>query len=148
MSVTGRRRGAKSWFVEPYRQVKLGLIVIVVNFIFAALIFGVFGYYMWDVYATVAGYFQLSQAESSDALGKFAMPAMIGGALILLFIVTTLLISVRYTHQIYGPLVSIHRFIDDLLEGQVPTPLVLRKGDQLTELAQKLNQLAEKVQSS
>ena len=37
MKQSGRRRGFKSWFVEPYRQVKLGLLFIVVNLVFSAL---------------------------------------------------------------------------------------------------------------
>ena len=37
MKQSGRRRGFVSWFVEPYRQVKLGLIFLLLNFVFAGL---------------------------------------------------------------------------------------------------------------
>ncbi len=141
MKPTGRRRGFKSWFVEPYRQVKLGLLFLVLNLVFAGLIFGIFGYYIYDIYETLAVYFKLSTDQSAEILLKFKAPIVVGAVLILLFVIISILVAVRYTHQIYGPLVSIHRFLDDYLEGAVVTPLSLRESDQLKELAEKLNLL-------
>jgi hypothetical protein len=54
-------------------------------------------------------------------------------------------VSVRYTHEIYGPLVSIHRFLDDILSGRSSVPIQLRESDQLKDLAQKLNSVAERM---
>lgn len=140
-----RRRGFQGWFVEPYKQVRLGLMFLLVNFCFAALIIGVFGYYVYDMYDSVATYFKLSGSESTVAMQKFAFPMAIGVGLIILFIVTTILVSVRYTHEIYGPLVSIHRYLDDVLTGRTPSPIMLRESDQLKDLATKLNSVAERV---
>ena len=139
-----RRRGFVSWFVEPYKQVRLGLMFLLVNFAFAALIVCVFGYYVYDIYDSVSTYFKLSGNESAQAMNKFGIPIAIGSALILLFIITTILVSVRYTHEIYGPLVSIHRYLDDLLGGKSPNPINLRESDQLKDLAEKLNSVAER----
>lgn len=139
-----RRRGFTSWFVEPYRQVKLGLVFLVVNFVFAALIFGVFAYYLWDVYQAMVGYFELSGAQGGEILSKMATPMLWGAGLILVFVVTTILVSVKYTHAIYGPLVSIHRYLDDLLEEKRVSPLTLRDSDQLQDLATKLNKVSER----
>ncbi len=141
----GRRRGFVSWFVEPYKQVRLGLMFLLVNGVFAALIIGVFGYFVLDMYDAVVTYFKLSGAESQVTMQKFGVPLAIGGALILLFILTTILVSVRYTHEIYGPLVSIHRYLDEVLTGRVPGPIQLRESDQLKDLAGKLNQMAERL---
>jgi hypothetical protein len=140
-----RRRGFQGWFVEPYKQVRLGLMFLLVNFCFATLIIGVFGYYVYDMYDSVATYFKLSGAESAVAMQKFGFPIAMGSALIMLFIITTILVSVRYTHEIYGPLVSIHRYLDDVLAGRTPTPIQLRESDQLKDLANKLNSVAERV---
>ncbi len=139
-----RRRGFVSWFVEPYKQVRLGLMFLLVNVCFAVLIIGVFGYYVMDIYTAVTTYFKLSGSESQMTMQKFGVPIGIGSALILLFIVTTILVSVRYTHEIYGPLVSIHRYLDDLLNGKSPSPINLRESDQLQDLANKLNSVAER----
>jgi hypothetical protein len=142
--VKSRRRGFVSWFVEPYKQVRLGLMFLLVNLAFSVMIIGVFGYYVMDIYTAVATYFKLSGSESQMTLQKFGVPIAIGSALILLFVVTTILVSVRYTHEIYGPLVSIHRYLDDLLGGKSPSPINLRESDQLKDLAQKLNSVAER----
>lgn len=141
----GRRRGFVSWFVEPYKQVRLGLMFLLVNGVFSALIIGVFGYYVLDIYDAVVTYFKLSGAESQVTMQKFGVPVAIGGALILLFIITTIMVSVRYTHEIYGPLVSIHRYLDEVLNGRTPGPIQLRESDQLKDLATKLNQMAERL---
>lgn len=143
IKATGRRRGFKSWFVEPYRQVKLGLLFLVTNLIFSVLIFGVFGYYVWDMYSAVSSYFHLTQEQSSLALAKFSTPMIAGAGLIIIFVITTIMLSVKYTHQIYGPLVSIHRFLDQMLAGEKPDSLQLRESDQLQDLAEKLNTIAE-----
>ncbi len=144
-SAQGRRRGFASWFVEPYKQVRLGLIFLLVNSAFAILLLSVFGYYVWDMYMSVATYFQLAGGESATILSKFTVPLAVGGGLILLFVIATILVSVRYTHEIYGPLVSIHRFLDDMLAGRSPSPIQLRDSDQLQDLALKLNALAERL---
>lgn len=141
MKPTGRRRGFKSWFVEPYRQVKLGLMFLILNLAFAGLMFGIFGYYIWDIYQTLAVYFKLTSDQSAEILLKFQAPVLVGTVLIFLFVAISILVAVRYTHQIYGPLVSIHRFLDEYLEGATVTPLALRESDQLKELAEKLNHL-------
>ncbi|SME88256.1 hypothetical protein [Pseudobacteriovorax antillogorgiicola] len=144
MKPSGRRRGFSSWFVEPHRQVKLGLMFLLLNLSFSMVILGVFGFYFWDVYSTVATYFKLTTDQSSQVLDKFLPPMFIALTLTVLFVVVSILLSVRYTHRIYGPLVSIHRYLDDFLEGRSVTPLNLRESDQLKELAEKLNELAKR----
>jgi hypothetical protein len=140
----GRRGGVKSMLVEPYFQVKLGLMFIVVNLFFSVLIFGVMGWFVWDISGAMSTYFELTGQDSSLVFDKLQTPLLIIGLLVVAFIVTTLLVAVSYTHKIYGPLVSINRFLDEYLEGQKPAPLALRDGDQLQDLAQKLNQLSER----
>ncbi|NRA46260.1 MAG: hypothetical protein HRU09_15010 [Oligoflexales bacterium] len=130
--------------IEPYKQLRFGLTFLIINLVFSILVFGVFGYYLWDIYESLSIYFQLDKSESFITLAKIGKPAIIGLVLIICFIATTLFISARYTHQIYGPMVSILRFLDDLLEGKKPSPIQLRSSDQLQDLANKLNQLTQK----
>ena len=141
----GRRRGLISWFVEPYRQVKLGLIFLVLNLIFSLLILSVFGFYFWDVYKALTVYFQLTPDQGAEILSKFKVPVIVAITLIALFILTTILASVRYTHEIYGPLVSIHRHLDDMIAAKVDRPLKLRDSDQLKDLAEKLNKVSDQL---
>jgi hypothetical protein len=140
----GRRRGFRSLLVDPYKQVKLGLIMLVVNLLFAALILAVFGWYIFDIFNAVSGYFKLSGQEEAFVWTKYAWPVGVGFSLVFLFVITTLWVSIRYTHEIYGPLVSIHRFLDEILSGRTPPRLALRQSDQLQDLAEKLNLVAER----
>lgn len=140
----GRRGGVKAMLVEPYIQVKLGLIFIIINLSFSVLIFGVAGWYVWDVFNAITTYFQLSGQQSSLAMAKLQTPLTIIGVLVFCFIATTLYVAISYTHKFYGPMISINRFLDDVLEGKKPGLLALREGDQLQELANKLNQLVDK----
>ena len=82
------RRGAI--LIEPYKQLRFGIMFLVINLIFSTLVFGVFGYFLWDVYGTVSLYFQLDGSESVITLSKLSKPAIIGLVLIVLFIGATL----------------------------------------------------------
>ena len=72
---------------------------------------------------------------------------MIIGSMVMMFVGTTFYVAVHYTHKIYGPLVSINRFVDELLEERIPSKLLLRDGDELQDLAIKLNELADKMKA-
>jgi len=143
--VKGRRGGLGSMLVEPYVQVRLGLMIVMLNMVFAVLMACVFGYYIWDVFKAMETYFQLNQAESLVTWSKFAWPLAAGGLLVTVFIGLTFYITIKYTHKIYGPLISVHRFLDVILEGGKPEPLKLRNNDELGGLVEKLNQVYEKL---
>lgn len=139
MAQKGRRGGVKAWLVEPYFQIRLGLMVVLLNLIFTALIGAVFFYYMYDVYEAISTYFKLTDAQAETTMSKFAQPIIAAAVLMVVFVICTFIVSVRYTHQVYGPLVSIHRYLDDCIGGKKPSPLKLRASDQLNDLAEKLN---------
>ena len=145
MSGLSRRGGITAWLVEPYRQVRLGLVFLLVNLIFSFIILGVFGFYVWDIYQTMGDYFNITGDQGELIMRKFRLPIVVGVVVMICFITTTLVTSIRYTHAIYGPLVSIHRFLDSLIEGENVGPLVIRKSDQLHDLAAKLNSIRDSL---
>src|SRR5690606_35219410 len=113
----------------------------------SSLIGGVFGYYIYDVYTSLTETFKLTHGESADTWAKIQVPIYIGAALIVAFVACTLYVSIKYTHRIYGPLVSIYRYLDDIAAGKDPAPLQLRDRDQLGELAGRLNAAVKKLKS-
>ncbi len=127
--------------IEPYKQLRFGLAYIGLNMVFAILMVSVFGYYMWDMFVAIRFYFVLSNEESAMTLAKFALPASIALALCVAFIACTLIFSARFTHQFYGPLVSIRRFLDDMISGARPALIHIRKTDQLQDVVERLNLL-------
>ena len=133
-----------SILIEPYKQLRFGVMFLCTNLVFSSIVMILFGYYLWDVYSAVSIYFQLDEQQSRVTLGKLAEPAWIGCGVLFLFILTTLIMSARYTHQIYGPMVSIRRFLDELIAGEVPQQIQLRASDQLQDLADRLNLMANR----
>ena len=131
--------------IKPYKQLRFGLAFLSLNFVFSVLTLSVFSYFLNDIYQAVVFYFQMSGAESQVTFEKFMVPALIAFSLVLIFIVLTLYMAARYTHQFYGPLVSIHRYLDNLLDNKQPDPISLRKTDQLQDLVTKLNLVREQI---
>ncbi len=129
--------------IEPYRQLRFGIMFILINFVFSTLILLVFGYFLWDIFEAMMEYFKLDKAQEMVAAAKFVAPVSGGVILVTLFIFVTLYISARYTHQIYGPLVSIRRFLDELLAGKTPPRIKLRTRDQLHDLVDRLNNISD-----
>ena len=147
-----RRGGFLSMIVEPYFQIKLGAMLLVTNLLFGLLISGVVYYFVVDIHEVLRLYFQFTQEEALENWKKFLIPIAVCLSLVGVFFLLSFFIIIRYTHQIYGPLVSIHYYLDGLLKADATTtaedvgyPLVLRSSDQLTLLAHKLNQLTEKL---
>jgi hypothetical protein len=147
-SIQGRRGGVRSKLVEPYFQIKLGLMFIIVNLCFAMLFGGVMWWVLSDVFAAVNTYFDLTGGDAALTMGKLSTPLILVGVIVLAFVGTTFYVAVHYTHKIYGPLVSINRFIDEMVEGRSPSKLALRDGDELQDLVLKLNILADKYKGS
>jgi hypothetical protein len=147
-SIKGRRGGVRSKLVEPYFQIKLGLMFIIVNLLFSVLFAGVVWWVLSDVFESLKTYFELTGGDATLTLGKLSTPLILVGVLVLAFVATTFYVAVHYTHKIYGPLVSINRFIDEMVEGRSPSKLALRDGDELQDLVLKLNILADKYKGS
>jgi hypothetical protein len=147
-SIQGRRGGVRSKLVEPYFQIKLGLMFIIVNLCFAMLFGGVMWWVLSDVFSAVKTYFDLTGGDAALTMGKLSTPLILVGVIVLAFVGTTFYVAVHYTHKIYGPLVSINRFIDEMVEGRSPSKLALRDGDELQDLVLKLNILADKYKGS
>lgn len=55
--------------------------------------------------------------------------------------------SLRFSHRIAGPLPKIYRAIRQLGEGDFEVHVLLRKKDELQELAQVINQTAQKLKA-
>ncbi|MDD5423327.1 MAG: hypothetical protein PHT32_07940 [Candidatus Omnitrophica bacterium] len=70
--------------------------------------------------------------------------------LLSLMVVTPLvaIIGIFLSHKIAGPLVRIERFVNNMTYGDFSTYLILRKGDELMSLADKINQLIKTMKGN
>ena len=133
-----RRGGFISLIVEPYRQIKLSAMILGLNLLFGiALGFAVY-FYIADIHGAVSGFCQLNAVESDETWAKFLKPILVILSIVLVFFVLSFVIIIVYTHQIYGPLVSIHRYLDNVAMAKKTQPLSIRSSDQLVHLSEKL----------
>lgn len=146
MFSSNNRRTRK--LIEPYKQLRFGIVFLILNFLFSTVMIGVFAYFLWDVYGAVTVYFNLDSEQNVVVAKKFLYPLSINLIVYLAFIFSTLYLSVRFTHQFYGPLVSIRRFFDELIAGKNPSPIRLRSSDQLHDVVDKINTFAQAPTSS
>ena len=131
--------------IAPYKQLKFGLLFITMNIFFTALIVGTMLYYLWDIFSTIKIYFELIGQEEAMSFNKLLTPLVIISGLSLLFIGATLYMSIFYTHRFYGPMLSIERHLDSLIEGGRPGPLEIRKEDEFKKIVDKINQFSNQI---
>jgi methyl-accepting chemotaxis protein len=85
------------------------------------------------------------RAEAAEAfilLNNYIWPGI--GITIILFSA----ISVLVTHKIAGPLYVMTRAMRDVTKGDLKVRITLRRGDDLHEMKEAMNQMAEKMEST
>lgn len=58
------------------------------------------------------------------------------------------MIGIYLSHKIAGPILRMERFMDDMGSGNMSSRLILRKGDELMELAEGINRLSESMKTT
>jgi len=93
--------------------------------------------------------------KSTELVGMENLPAMnalleaqrsvtvMGTAGIFALVIVCAALWLIYSHKIFGPTVPIRRHIHKLLEGDYSSRVHLRDGDELSEIGEELNHLAE-----
>lgn len=65
------------------------------------------------------------------------------GALQIIFMVITFIISIFLSHRIAGPLYKLRRAMDDVSKGNLDQRIVFRKNDHFTELQDSFNDIIQ-----
>jgi methyl-accepting chemotaxis protein len=148
----GIRRGKsarriKNMLIDPLVQVRLGLYSILLALIFSCVVsyilyanlskFAVIVMALTDVEEEVKGLFVTYMA---DARWWLLLA-------IVIFLIVNIAISIFFTHKLIGPTVAFSRQLNSLIAGDYSTRVNLRKGDSFLDIAEKLNQLSEKLQN-
>ncbi len=142
-------RSLRSTLVEPFKQVKLGLYILALStgfmFIFGALIADG----LQAQYAQVIEIFSIVSPESQREL---IQNDIVTGIVIKLAVASIVYMSLLFTiifsvtHRFYGPMVSIERFVDSIIEGNYEHRIAVRKRDELNRIVAKLNLMAETLE--
>ena len=131
-----KARGCKNYLI--IKNLQLGLTA---RFLFLTVIFALFisyeGYItIWPVVSEVIprDLSALVKHQVFFRLCLFTLPV--------LFVIVAF--SIVFSHRIAGPLYRIEKTLDDFIAGKEVEPIRLRRGDELKELASKINQVIEK----
>lgn len=141
--IFGGRRKLRSFWIRPAMQIRFFLHAIGIASLSLGLGVGVAiirmsalqGAAVEDPHLTAV------HAQSLSAVIVSVSAAMaIFGALILA-------ITAIYAHRVAGPMVPLERALDAMIAGDYSFRVRLRKSDEFQDLAKKINQLAESLES-
>lgn len=140
-----KRRTLTAYFVEPFKQIRFGLHVVAVCLGYVFLLGWLYARAFREQYQQVVDIFEVVDTAALVQNDVFIKNALIIGSALLALVFTMLFVVVRRTHKMYGPMVSIHRFVRELQTGHYGVRIAVRESDDFQGLVQELNELAEKL---
>jgi signal transduction histidine kinase len=124
-------RARTNYFVKKKLQLSLTFRFLLLAVLFSFFVGFVVYVTIWPVTSQV-----ISEDVISDVQLKVFMRALYF-FLPLIFVISSL--SIIFLHRIAGPLYRIERSLDQVIEGEDIEYIRLRKGDELQDLAKKIN---------
>lgn len=146
------QRSIKNIVIAPLRQLKFCFHIVLINIALMTAAATAFWYYISQYYKVVYGLLKLfSLPEMMEAkLKAEAMSVQVQAFIVLslcllLFILITTVVILRFTHKIYGPMININRNVKQAIEGKRAF-IKLRKGDDFFDTAELLNKLFTRLE--
>jgi methyl-accepting chemotaxis protein len=144
----GRYR-RKIFFIQKDLQGRLMFKFFLVAVVGTALFYVVFTLFSSHTLSMVYENYHLKLDQTSNLL--FSRYLMAQWVFLVFGGLAVAYLTLRFTHKIAGPLYRFEKILDEMAEGRFTTEIVLRKKDEGTQLAQKINRfnglLSEKVES-
>lgn len=136
------RRSVKNYVLQPLLQIKLGLYSVIFSVVFAVAV-GLILYFNLAKLMTII--FELTGVEDEvrDLLNQYIAPAKIQLLIaMIIYVVSSLILSIKYTHKLVGPTIAFRRHIRMIADEEWEYRTNLRDGDAFTEVADDLNRLS------
>lgn len=147
--MSNKDRKLRNTVIEPFKQFKIGVYIVVTTFIFVVCAGYLFMSSFWQQYQHVMSIFEVVDPDLQWEVitnNVFITNIVKVSVLFLLFMLITMAMVFRLTHRYYGPLVSIEKFVDQVTDGDYHSRVQLRKKDELQRLASKLNRMADSLE--
>ncbi len=135
-------RTLRAYLVEPFKQIRFGLHVVGVSLGFVALLAWLFVRSFREQYQQVVDIFEVTETVDLMTNDVFLRNAIVIGTTLAAFAATMMVVVVRRTHKMYGPMVSIMRFVGELQKGNYAVRIHIREKDDFQTLVARLNELA------
>lgn len=142
------QRNTRNYLLKPMVQVRLGLYSIIIGVLFAAGTLGVLYAALIRTMTLLLGLIDEKTEATRIISQQFEQAAIYLVVLSVVFVVSTVSVSILYTHRLVGPTYAFRRHLRALREGRYEVRTMLRKNDAFTEVADDLNLLAEELQRS
>ena len=143
-------RSIRSTLVEPFRQIKFGIYMIVLSFAFVGVLAHLFVDSFRQQYNHVMKIFKVVNPDLQWELVTDEVFIMNISQLIFVFIAYLVILFwtvFKLTHRYYGPIVSLERLINELKDGRYHSRVKIRAQDELQGLANNLNELAQALEN-
>ena len=143
------KRNWRSTVIEPFKQLRMGIYVIGISVVFVLITSGLFILAFYQSYENVMEIFEVADMKSQFEVvvnQVFAKNAWrVAGAFVVYLAVLGWVVF-KMTHKVYGPLVSIERFVSQIERGEYYRRARIRDKDDLQRLVRKLNNMADKLE--
>ena len=137
------RRAPRGLLVRPRQQFRYAFTLVAGGIIAQSLVIGVMAFFINSTIASTIEIHKLDPAVGSTITNAITVSMSLLMLIAVAFALIAVLIGVKLSHRIYGPLVPFTRHIDQLKEGRYSNRMNLRRTDDLVELKDALNSLAE-----
>jgi signal transduction histidine kinase len=137
------RRAPKGILIRPRQQFRYAFVLVAGGIIAQSIVIGAMAYFINSTISNVIDTHQLDPAVGATITHAITLSMSLLMIIAVAFALVAVLIGVRLSHRIYGPLVPFTRHIDLLKEGHYSARLNLRRTDDLIELKDALNSLSE-----
>lgn len=140
-------RAPRGVLIRPRQQIRYALVLAGAGMAAQAIVLGTMTYFVNST---------ISKAVASGAIDINVGETLTHGIMVsmsfvflvaLACAVVAVFAGVKLSHRIYGPIVPFTRHIERLKEGFYSNRMNLRRNDELTELRDALNSLAEELQA-
>ena len=138
-------RSIRNTVIDPFKQLKIGLYVIIVTVFFLVLSGVLFYNTFSEQYNNVLEIFNVTDPDSKWQIisnDVFYSNLWKLSLLFVIFIIVLLSVISYSTHKYYGPLMSFERFSKSIASGKYYSRVQVRKKDELKSLATQLNSMA------
>lgn len=149
MNSIRQNRTLRTLLIEPFKQMKLGIYVLLLSLAFVIITGLLVVNAFTEQYQHVMEIFQVVDPRFKWELvtnDVFATNVVRIVAVLVTYVVVLFAVVFRATHKYYGPLVSIERFVQSVSSGDYTRRVVIRRGDELQDLTLLLNEMAQILQ--
>jgi len=142
------QRSFKNFLLNPLLQVKLGMYCIILSVVFAIALGAILYSNFAELIDSVVLMTDLEDDVRDLFLSYWKSTQIWIYLIFLIYLGSTIAVSIMYTHKLIGPTIAFKRHVRSLIDGKYNARTYLRKGDAFVELGEELNNLSQQMEEA